>query len=134
MVKPYSQLIEINDELDVVRATMEARRLARLIGFKETEQYQISTATSELATNIYRYANKGKIILRIIKGEIRRGIEVIAEDQGPGIKDIERALQEGFSTSKSLGIGLPGVKRLMDDFDIKSENGKGTRVTVRKWV
>ncbi len=134
MVKPYSQLIEINDELDVVRATMEARRLARLIGFKETEQYQISTATSELATNIYRYANKGKIILRIIKGEIRRGIEVIAEDQGPGIKDIQRALQEGFSTSKSLGIGLPGVKRLMDDFDIKSENGKGTRVTVRKWV
>ena len=134
MVKPYSQLIEINDELDVVRATMEARRLARLIGFKETEQYQISTATSELATNIYRYANKGKIILRIIKGEIRRGIEVIAEDQGPGIKDIQRALQEGFSTSKSLGIGLPGVKRLMDDFDIKSKNGKGTRVTVRKWV
>ena len=134
MVKPYSQLIEINDELDVLRATMEARRLARLIGFKETEQYQISTATSELATNIYRYANKGKIILRIIKGEIRRGIEVIAEDQGPGIKDIQRALQEGFSTSKSLGIGLPGVKRLMDDFDIKSENGKGTRVTVRKWV
>jgi len=134
VVKPYSQLIEINDELDVVRATMEARRLARLIGFKETEQYQISTATSELATNIYRYANKGKIILRIIKGEIRRGIEVIAEDQGPGIKDIQRALQEGFSTSKSLGIGLPGVKRLMDDFDIKSKNGKGTRVTVRKWV
>jgi len=134
VVKPYSQLIEINDELDVVRATMEARRLARLIGFKETEQYQISTATSELATNIYRYANKGKIILRIIKGEIRRGIEVIAEDQGPGIKDIQRALQEGFSTSKSLGIGLPGVKRLMDDFDIKSENGKGTRITVRKWV
>jgi len=134
VVKPYSQLIEINDELDVLRATMEARRLARLIGFKETEQYQISTATSELATNIYRYANKGKIILRIIKGEIRRGIEVIAEDQGPGIKDIQRALQEGFSTSKSLGIGLPGVKRLMDDFDIKSENGKGTRVTVRKWV
>jgi serine/threonine-protein kinase RsbT len=130
----YSELIEITNELDVARATLEARKLAQAIGFKETEQYQISSAISELATNIYRYAKKGQIILKRVGEKKKKGIEVIAEDHGPGITDIKKALEEGFSTSKSLGIGLPGVKRLMDDFDIKSEKGKGTRVTVRKWI
>ena len=134
MLNQYCELIEITDELDVARATLEARKLARAIGFKETEQYQISSATSELATNIYRYAKKGQIILKMIEEKKKKGIEIIAQDQGPGIADIEKALQEGFSTSKSLGIGLPGVKRLMDDFEIKSEKGKETRVKVGKWI
>nr|HID58923.1 ATP-binding protein [Desulfobacterales bacterium] len=126
--------IEISNEMDFSRATLEATKLAGRIGFRRSDQYQISIAVSELVTNMYRYAKGGCIIIRSIERRRKKGIEVIAEDKGPGIEDIEMAMQDGFSTSKSLGLGLPGVKRLMDEFNIKTELGKGTRIVVTKWI
>ena len=93
----------------------------------------IATAISELARNIILYANNGEIILDVTENGTKRGIKVMARDAGPGIPDIERALEEGFSTSRSLGLGLSGVRRLMDDFNIASEIGRGTSVMVKKW-
>jgi serine/threonine-protein kinase RsbT len=92
----------------------------------------IATAISELARNIVTYAKKGEIRLKVINGS-RRGIQVIAHDEGPGIADVEQALRDGFSTSGSLGMGLPGVRRLVDEFHIVSEQNHGTTVTVSKW-
>jgi serine/threonine-protein kinase RsbT len=93
----------------------------------------IATAISELARNIVTYAKKGEMQLRAQKESSRQGILVIAKDKGAGISNIKLALQDGFSTSGSLGLGLPGVKRLVDEFEIVSGNGRGTVVTIRKW-
>ena len=94
----------------------------------------IATAISEVARNIVVYANRGEIVLSAVQQGTRRGVLVIARDQGPGIPDIPRAMRDGFSTGKSLGLGLPGAKRLMDEFEIASEVGKGTTITMRKWT
>jgi serine/threonine-protein kinase RsbT len=93
----------------------------------------VATAISELARNIVRYAVRGEIILRLVQNNGKRGIEVVAADDGPGIADIGLAMQDGYSTSGGLGLGLPGTRRLMDDFEITSDFGKGTTVTVRRW-
>jgi serine/threonine-protein kinase RsbT len=93
----------------------------------------LATAISELARNIVAYAGKGEITVKAIRGSNRVGICVVASDRGPGISDIRQALRDGFSTSGSLGIGLPGVRRLMDEFEIKSRPGLGTTVAVKKW-
>jgi serine/threonine-protein kinase RsbT len=103
------------------------------LGFTSTDLALIATAISELARNIILYANSGEILLSVVENGSRRGLKVVARDDGPGIPDIERALEEGFSTSRSLGLGLSGVRRLMDEFDIVSEIGNGTTVTVKKW-
>ncbi len=108
--------------------------IAGRIGFTKTICCMIGTAVSELARNIYRYAKKGGTI-RISELRRRRvsGVQVVAKDDGPGIKDIKKAMQDNYSTTAgSLGIGLPGVKRFMDEFSIKS--GKGTTIMIRKWV
>lgn len=125
--------INISYEVDIAIATSEARTLAESAGFKQTEQYMIATAVSELARNIFRYAMKGEIIIRLIEEKTKKGIEIVAKDNGPGIEDIEKAMQDNFSTGKGLGLGLPGVKRLMDEFEIESASKKGTKVTARKW-
>jgi len=93
----------------------------------------VATAVSELARNIVAYAGRGEMVLRLIEDEAEQGVEVIAVDAGPGIVDLELALQNGYSTSGGLGLGLPGVRRLMDHFHIVSEPRKGTSVTIRKW-
>lgn len=93
----------------------------------------LAAAISEVARNIVTYAGKGEIILRTEEASSRRGITVIARDHGPGIEDIELALQDGYSTSGGFGLGLPGVRRLVDEFEIASEPGKGTTVTLTKW-
>lgn len=128
--------IAISDESDIAKATFQARFLAEQVGFKNTEQYMIATAVSELARNIYTYALKGEIILKAIERKAKRGIEIIAEDNGPGIKDIAGAMkgQFGASTSGGLGLGLPGVKRLTDEFIVDTERKRGTKIIVRKWV
>ena len=123
----------VNADIDIVTARQKGRELARELGFTSTDLALIATAISELARNIILYANSGEIVLGVTENGSRRGIKVMARDDGPGIPDIERALEEGFSTSRSLGLGLSGVRRLMDEFDIISEVGRGTTVTVKKW-
>ena len=125
--------VRIVDEVDVALATFETKKFAKTAGFTQSEQFMIATAVSELARNIYRYAGKGDIILRVLEDNPSKGLEVIAADHGPGIEDTEQALEDHFSNSGSLGLGLPGVKRLMDEFSIESEHGNGTTVTARKW-
>ncbi len=94
----------------------------------------IATAVSELARNILKYADSGEIRLRVVAKGFRRGIEVVAEDRGPGISNPDEALKDHFSSSGTLGLGLPGVKRMMDEFQLESAPQQGTRVTVRKWL
>lgn len=123
----------VNADIDIVTARQRGRELARDLGFTSTDLALIATAISELARNIILYANTGEIKLSVVENGTKRGLKVVACDDGPGIPDIERALEEGFSTSRSLGLGLSGVRRLMDEFDIISEVGHGTTVTVKKW-
>ncbi len=126
--------VAIESDADIVSARQKGRELAAQCGFPSTELAVVATAISELARNIVRYAVRGEITLRLIGNlDGKKGIEVVAADDGPGIPDLILAMQDGYSTSGSLGLGLPGVRRLMDDFDIVSEFGKGTTVTVRKW-
>lgn len=126
--------ISIIYETDPLYALQKSKSLAGEIGFTQLDTSAIVTAVSELAKNIYGHAGAGTIILRTIEGYKRKGIEVVAEDYGPGIQDIEMALQDGFTTRTTLGLGLSGVKRLMDDFVFDTERTKGTKITVRKWV
>lgn len=125
--------VPVNADIDIVTARQKGRELARDLGFTSTDLALIATAISELARNIILYANSGEIVLSVVENGTRQGLKVVARDDGPGIPDIERALEEGFSTSRSLGLGLSGVRRLMDEFDIVSEMGNGTTVTVKKW-
>lgn len=126
--------IPIRTDKDIVRARHEGRTLAHRLGFEGTDLTLISTAISELARNILSYAVTGEIVITPAQHGNQKGIMVVADDLGPGIPDIERALEDGYSTGGSLGVGLPGTKRLMDEFHIRSENGKGTTVTVKKWL
>jgi len=124
--------VAISQSGDVVTARQQGRALAARLGFSSTDQTLIATAISEMARNILLYAKTGEIVLRPEQNG-KRGITVIAHDAGPGIPDMARALQNGYSTSGSLGVGLPGTKRIMDEFELVSEVGKGTTVTMRKW-
>ena len=133
-MKKNEKRIEITNESDVTEASFEALRLGEMIDFSRAKYHMVSTAVSELGTNIYRYAQSGSITLRVLENDEKKGIEVIAEDKGPGIADVEAAMGDNFSTSNSLGVGLPGVKRMMDEFTIETKPGTGTKITVRKWV
>jgi serine/threonine-protein kinase RsbT len=126
--------VQINDESGILQARRTARELASGLGFDSTSQTLIATAISELARNILKYASRGEILLRPVARNGIQGITVVAADEGPGIADLALALTDGFSTGRSLGLGLPGTKRLMDDFDLISELGKGTVVTTTRWV
>lgn len=125
--------VAINSDQDIVLARQEGRALATQLGFSPVDATFIATAISELARNILAYARKGEITMRAAQGSSREGILVVASDHGPGIPDVRQAMRDGFSTSGSLGLGLPGVRRLMDEFEIKSQPGRGTTVSVKKW-
>jgi serine/threonine-protein kinase RsbT len=125
--------VAINSDQDIVVARQRGRALAADLGFSATDSTLIATAISELARNIVSYARKGEITLKTIHGSSRHGILVVASDDGPGIPDVLQAMRDGFSTSGSLGLGLPGVRRLMDEFQIASQPGRGTTVAVKKW-
>lgn len=123
----------INSDQDIVAARQRGRALAVELGFSAVDSTLIATAISELARNIVSYAGTGEITLKTIQNSTRQGILIVAADEGPGIHDLRQALRDGFSTSGSLGLGLPGVRRLMDEFEIASQPGRGTRVEVKKW-
>ncbi|MCL0088489.1 anti-sigma regulatory factor [Dehalococcoidia bacterium] len=125
--------ISINDEYDIVSARSVGKQMAAEIGLGIVDQSRIATAVSELARNIVLYAGTGVVTFRRLNDGGRSGLEIVASDSGPGIADIELAMQDGYTSGNGLGVGLPGTKRLMDEFEIKSEVGKGTRVMIRKW-
>jgi len=125
--------IEITSTEGIVAVRQKVRELASSMGFGAVDQTRIATAVSELARNIYQYAGKGMVTIFSLEGD-RKGIRIVCKDDGPGIADIERAMTDGYSTTKSLGLGLPGAKRLMDEFHIESEPSKGTKVTITKWL
>jgi serine/threonine-protein kinase RsbT len=131
--KPDEMVISIGGDSDIVKARQEGRRIAATVGFSVTDLVLVATAISELARNIIRYARKGEVAIRPITNSSRSGIEIVARDEGPGIKDVEEVLRVGFSTSGGLGLGLPGVRRLMDEFEIDSKLGHGTTVVTKKW-
>lgn len=119
---------------DIVTARLEGRQLAAEAGFNGSDLTVIATAISEVARNIVEYARNGEILLSIVHDGTKRGLRVVARDDGPGIPNIEQAMQDGFSTGRGLGLGLPGTRRLMDEFVIKSRVGEGTTVTATKWI
>ncbi len=125
--------IPILTEVDIVTARQQGRLLAARLSFSTSGQALIATAISELARNIVTYAGQGEIIISAAARNGGPGIVIVAQDSGPGIADIGLAMQDGYSTTKSLGLGLPGAKRLMDEFEIQSEVGKGTTITMKKW-
>ncbi len=126
--------VRINSDADTVTARQRGRALAAQSGFSSSDQALVATAISELARNIVEYAQHGEILLQLVEQNNKRGIVVVARDEGPGIPDVDRAMQDGFTTGHGLGLGLPGSRRLMDEFEIVSVVGSGTTVTVKKWA
>ncbi len=126
--------VRISHEADIVTARREGRALASTLGFSSGELAVIATAISEVARNIVVYAKRGEIELRLIERNGKRGMHVVARDEGPGIADIAQAMQDGFSTSRGLGLGLPGARRIMDEFEIDSELHRGTTIRMTKWA
>lgn len=126
--------IEIITEWDIVAARQLGRNEAKAIGFGAVDQARITTAISELARNIYLYARAGEVTIERISEGGRVGIRITAADKGPGINNIKKVMEDGYSTSGGLGAGLPGVKRLMDTMDIQSSIEKGTIIIIEKWV
>ncbi len=125
--------MQIVREQDVVPFRNRVRELSTKIGMSLVNQTKLITAASELVRNMLKYGNGGKVMLETISKNAQSGIRLIFEDQGPGIPDVQQAMRDGFSTGKSLGLGLPGAKRLVNEFDIKSAVGEGTTVTIIHW-
>ena len=125
--------VQIGSDGDIIIAREKGRALAAELGFSSTDVVRIATAISELARNVLSYAARGEIRLEALNNRNQRGIAIIASDQGPGIADVEEAMQDAFSTSGGLGLGLPGVRRLVDEFTIESTVGHGTTVSATKW-
>lgn len=126
--------VPIRTDADIVTARQEGKRLASQLDFTPSDLVVIASAISEIARNIVEYASSGEVAISLVERNGRRGVSVIAQDIGPGIADTSMAMQDGFSTSGSLGLGLPGARRLMDEFELHSEVGRGTRITMRKWA
>ena len=126
--------VPITSEADIVTARQKGRSLAAELGFQGADLTLIATAISEVSRNIVEYAERGEIILQRTNHGNRRGLSIVARDDGPGIPDITQAMQYGYSSRRGLGVGLPGAKLLMDDFEIVSKVGVGTTITMKKWV
>ncbi|HEX8136053.1 MAG TPA: anti-sigma regulatory factor [Pyrinomonadaceae bacterium] len=128
-----SKSIPLESEHDIVVARGEVRRLASALGFSLMDQTRLATVTSELARNVVKYARRGRLIVQPTEALRGVGLRLIFEDKGPGIPNIEAAMRDGFSTGRGLGKGLPGSKRLVHEFQIESNAGQGTRVTIVRW-
>jgi serine/threonine-protein kinase RsbT len=126
--------VVITHDADVVTARQLGREMAKQSGFYGSDLTLIATAISEIARNIVSYAQRGELAFSLLNEGPRRGLMIVARDEGPGIPDIELAMRDGFSTGRSLGLGLPGARRLMDEFEIESKVGTGTKITMRKWA
>jgi serine/threonine-protein kinase RsbT len=126
--------VAIRTDADVVTARQEARTMGARLGFSSTDLTLLATAISEVARNITTYAGEGEVLLRVLDEDGRQGIEVLATDEGPGIDDVELAMQDGYTTGNGLGLGLPGTRRLVDEFDLQTAPGAGTTVRLVKWI
>ena len=131
---PSETRVPIRTEADIVTARQKGRSLAVELGFKGAELTLITAAISEVSRNIVEYAQRGEIILQAANRGAKHGLCIVASDRGPGIPDVAQAMQYGYSSRRGLGVGLPGAKLLMDDFDIVSKVGVGTTITMKKWV
>ena len=125
--------VEIAHESDIVHARQAGRNMAKRLGFGTIMQSRIATSISELARNIYLFAGKGTISIATVERNRKQGVQITAADEGPGIPDLRKAMEDGYTTIGALGAGLPGVRRMMDEFEIHSKIGKGTRVVAIKW-
>ena len=125
--------VKIDSPADVVEARQQARALATQAGFSICDSTLITTAISEMTRNILEYASHGEIVISLLKNGSKNGVRIVARDHGPGIADVSVVMQDGYSSGKGMGMGLPGTKRLMDEFEIQSKIGKGTTVTMLKW-
>lgn len=126
--------IEGHDQVVIVTSRGAARELARELGFGVVDQTRLATAVSEIVRNAVQYAGKGLIEFRVLEEGSRVGMEVVVSDEGPGIPDVQRVLEGGFSTANGFGRGVSGARALMDDFTLESTPGRGTRVRMRKWL
>ena len=126
--------VGIATEPDATRAVMQVRRSATAAGFDAVRVSMLGTVASELVRNILKYAGTGELIVREVESGPRRGVEIVASDKGPGIADVEHAMRDHVSTGGTLGLGLPGVRRMMDEVEVRSAAGQGTVVTARKWL
>jgi serine/threonine-protein kinase RsbT len=131
--EPNGLRVTISSDNDVVAVRREARALAADLNFTSTDVTLLATAISEIARNITTYAGAGEIVLSVVRREDRAGIRVEARDAGPGIRDVERAMEDGYSTGSGMGLGLPGARRLTDEFAIDSRPGEGTIIVMVKW-
>ena len=135
MAPDSAERIAIESDADVVTARQRARALAVGLDMPSTDQTLLATAISEIARNITTYAERGEVLIDLVRDDSgRRGVRVVARDDGPGIEDLERALTDGYTTGGGLGLGLPGARRLVDEFDIETAPGEGTTVTLIKWT
>src|SRR5215207_6770142 len=126
--------VAIRTDADVVTARQQARAIGAGLGFSSTDLTLLATAISEIARNITTYAGEGEVALRVLDDGGRQGIEVVATDAGPGIDDVELAMQDGYTTGSGLGLGLPGTRRLVDEFELRTQPGSGTWVRLVKWT
>ena len=134
MADEHESVIPIESDADVVTARQRARAMASELELTSTDQTLLATAISEVARNITTYATRGEVRLAVIRDSAgRHGIRVIARDDGPGIANVEEALQDGFTSGEGLGLGLPGARRLVHEFDIETAPGQGTKVTLVMW-
>lgn len=131
--EPAELALTIATDLDVLKARQSADRLSGRLRFNSGDRAMIAIVISEIVRNTVLYAHRGRLTLRLVRDGNRRGLLIIVQDEGPGIPDLERVMQDGYTTSQGLGIGLPSAKRLMDEFHIASEVGKGTTITMTKW-
>jgi serine/threonine-protein kinase RsbT len=125
--------VRIASDADLVPARAEGRALAERLGFSRTDATLIATAISEIARNIVVHVGQGEIVMRPVFNDHRYGLVVVARDSGVGIRDVDNALQNGYASRGGLGMGLPGARRLMDEFEIETERDKGTTITMTKW-
>lgn len=132
-VSDQEVVLEIEEESDVARAVVAAQRYLQDLGFDRSRGFLVATAVSELARNIFVHAGAGRITLGRLDEDDRLGFEVVAEDEGPGIADYELAFTDGYSTGQSLGLGLPGVRRIMDEVEFDASRESGTRIAARTW-
>ena len=131
---PNETRVSIAAEADIVTARQHGRSLAAELGFEGADLTLIAAAISEVSRNIVEYARRGEIVFQPANHGNRRGLCIVARDKGPGIPDVAQAMQYGYSSRRGLGVGLPGAKLLMDDFDIVSKVGVGTTITMKKWL
>ena len=125
--------VSISHEADILAARRAARALAVSAGFSDLELTLIATAISEIARNMLQYAKGGEMEFEVLRDRARAGLSVTARDRGPGIPDVARAMEDGFTTGNGLGLGLPGARRLMDEFSLESKVGAGTTIVMKKW-